>query len=127
MPFFTELKVQKTYPDGWLLTEPLTYVTHNGRTITVPAGFQTDFASVPRLPLIFVLMGDTNHRAAVIHDYLYSTKEVSRKEADSIFVEAMEGPKSIQSRLMYLGVRLFGSLRWNQREAPEPYNPERGA
>ena len=40
-------------------------------TITVPTGFFTDFASVPRMPFVFLLFGDVAHEAAVIHDYLY--------------------------------------------------------
>jgi hypothetical protein len=29
------------------------------RMITVPAGFQTDLASMPRLPVVYMLTGDT--------------------------------------------------------------------
>jgi len=32
----------------------------------MPEGFETDFASVPRWPLTFVLLGSYGHAAAVI-------------------------------------------------------------
>ena len=46
-------------------------------TITVPTGFLTDFASVPRMPFVFLLFGDVAHEAAVIHDYLYKARWLS--------------------------------------------------
>jgi hypothetical protein len=78
------------------------------RSIRVPAGFRTDFASVPRPFRNLFSPAGTYGKAAVIHDYLYNdgyvtemlidsetgdTYErhinVSRKEADDIFLEGM--------------------------------------
>ena len=67
----------------WVLTQPLIY-EGNGFKIVVPAGFYTDFASVPRSPLTFEFFGKFNEEA-VIHDYLYridSDPEVSKETAD---------------------------------------------
>src|SRR6478736_1820964 len=60
-------------------------------TIEVPAGTETDGASVPRAFWnIFDPFGEY-FGAAVIHDFLYSpaNAEYSRAEADFIFKEAM--------------------------------------
>ena len=78
--------------------------------VHVPAGFVTDFASVPwGLWNIFPKWGRYS-KAAVVHDYLYRSKTVTRKEADLIFKEAMMvlGVPQWQVNLMYWGVRLFG-------------------
>ena len=36
----------------------------------IPAGFVTDLASVPRLPVVFLLAGDEAHEASVPHDWI---------------------------------------------------------
>ena len=79
--------------------------------ITVPAGFETNFASVPRL-LWRVLppIGDY-WRSAILHDYLYSQDcTCSRFLADSMFRDAMyaDGVPLLQRVAMYYAVRLFG-------------------
>lgn len=43
----------------WLLESDLVYMTKDGRTITVPKGFYTDYASVPRIPLVYSVFGNT--------------------------------------------------------------------
>jgi hypothetical protein len=40
--------------------------------VTVPAGFVTDFCSVPRIPFAYLLFGNIGNRAGVAHDALYS-------------------------------------------------------
>lgn len=80
-------------------------------TITVPAGFVTDFASVPKV--LWNLLPPTGPygKAAVIHDYLYRSYGFSSKiVADAIFLEAMKalGVGRCKRNVMYLAVHLFG-------------------
>lgn len=98
--------------------------------IVVPAGFVTDFASVPRIPIIYELFGDRAHHESVIHDYLYQTHQgLDRQTCDRIFREAMQvrGKSKFVWEGMYLGVRLGG---WNSyRTGPSRYlklNPQGG-
>ena len=102
--------------DGrWVLCKPLIYESDTAKqTITVPAGFQTDLASVPRLPLVYLLTGDTARSAAVVHDWLYSSSLVSRKVADAVLREASEvsGVPAWRRWLMWAGVRLGGSSHY---------------
>lgn len=90
-------------------------------TITVPVGFVTDFASVPRLPLTYLIAGNTGHWAATVHDLLYRWGVVSRKDADIVFKEALNVKLeqknlgklsyfggSIRTLSMYSMVRTFG-------------------
>lgn len=93
----------------WELRVPLVYESNLLHfTVLVPVGFVTDFASVPRLPLVYGLAGDTGHKSAVVHDYLCRTKTVKRSLADKVFREALEveGVPSWRRNLMYLGVRI---------------------
>jgi len=79
--------------------------------ISVPAGFITDFASIPRfLWSIFPPWGRYG-KAAVIHDYCYRKGLFTRKRSDKIFYEAMKVLKVPYWKrcAMYRAVRLFGS------------------
>lgn len=92
--------------------------------ITVPVGFYTDFASVPRfVPLMYALLGDTAHEPAVIHDWLYYSALVPRDIADRVLLEAMKyiGIPYWRSFLIYAGVRVGGWKAWNEhRKAGHP-------
>jgi hypothetical protein len=102
--------------DGqWILCAPLVYQSDvAGQMFTVPAGFQTDLASVPRLPLVFLLAGDSARKASVVHDFLYSTHAVTRTVADAVLKEAslLTGVPKWRAWLMWAGVRLGGASHW---------------
>ena len=101
----------------WKLFRSFTY--HIGskcsnNMVCVPAGFVTDFASIPWLFWTLLPSWGRYGKAAVIHDYLYQTQSRTRKEADDIFLEAMliSGTREWKARIMYLAVWLFGWLAW---------------
>ena len=101
----------------WRLCRPFTYHvgSRNSRfVIKVPMYFETDFASVPWLFWQLIPKWGRYGKAAVLHDRLYRTHQVSRKMSDLIFYEAMivGGTKRWKARLMYLGVRIGGWLAW---------------
>lgn len=108
--FLTDLVVECVTDDKWRLTEPLVYESDITGTITVFPGFETDFASVPRLPIVYMLVGNKAHLPAVVHDYLYRYAVVPRKTADEVFLEAMNvcGIWSWRRYPMFWAVRLFG-------------------
>ncbi len=94
-----------------------------GRTFTVPIGFYTDFASVPRLGIVYAMLGDCAHQPAVVHDWLYYAALVSRKTADRVLLEAMVdiGLPSWRRWPIYWGVRLGGWHAWNEhRKVGDP-------
>jgi len=125
--FVTRLEVELVDDDendgrgAWRVTLPLVYESDIAGTIAVPAGFVTDFASVPRIPVAYWLAGDTAHAPAVIHDFLYSTGETSRATADAVLCEAMavSGVPAWRRWPMYLAVRLFGWLNFGGSNASE--------
>lgn len=116
--FLTTLSVERVDPDSedWVLTSELAFSSSVlNRLVIVPAGFETDFASVPRLPFTFWLFGAVAQESAVVHDYLYSTGTCSRKLADEVFAEASKacGVSAWRRGPMWLGVRLFGAGRYS--------------
>ena len=108
--FLSPLEVSREKGLGWRLLRPFIYKSEVlKQTIFVPAGYVTDFASVPRLPLAFLLTGDHAHASAVIHDYLVEYQAVPRPVADRVFLEAMEveGVSWWRRKLMYAAVRIY--------------------
>jgi len=117
--FKTKLQVESDGED-WELLSPLVFTDDVYGEITVPAGFRTNFASVPRIPVIYALFGNTSHSAAALHDYLYSgCYPISRKNADSVFLEAMKarGQSIWQRRIMWRAVRWFGTGYCKNKQA----------
>lgn len=81
--------------------------------IKIPAGFETDLASVPRILWSWIPPTGKYLRAAVVHDYLYCVQTVSKAEADAIF-KAMSrffGVGWMRAQLMYIAVRIGGRYR----------------
>ena len=116
--FTTPLRVWKRPDQRWELIDELIYQSDRVGLITVPKGFDTDYASVPRLPLMFWFLGDRGHSAAVVHDYLYRTAEVARSQADAVFEEALEAEGEMSwfgRQAMWLGVRVGGWAAYDQR------------
>ena len=122
--FVSTLKVEWMNEDDdelpvWKLLEPLVYRSDLlGRTVSVPAGFITDFASVPRAPVVYFLAGGKGNRAAVVHDYLIQSKEVDRRTADEVFFEALVATNvdTWRARVMFLGVQSYTT----SLEEPDP-------
>lgn len=118
--FITELDARLHDDDRiWSILSPLIYCSNILGIIRVPAGFETDFASVPRVPIVFRLYGDRAHRESVIHDYLYridSTPEASFDIANLVFLEAMtcRGKSHFIRCGMYKGVCLGGKRHYHK-------------
>lgn len=112
--FVTDLDISPM-PDGrrWFLRQPLVWRDEFGE-VTVPAGFVTDFASVPRLVWAFISPWGKHGKAAVLHDYLYWMREGARVDADALFLRVMRhcGQIFVIRRSMWLAVRLFGWIAW---------------
>ena len=118
--FLTELDVRCVNDGVWILDAPLRYESDVVGFIEVPTGFQTDFASVPRIPIAYMMFGDRAHRESVLHDYLYridSIPVVERSQADDVFFEAMKecGKGFFVRYAMYWGVRFGGWTAYHKK------------
>lgn len=83
--------------------------------IIVPRDFVTDFASVPRLPLVWEKFGGKFHRSALVHDYLYQSGVLPRRTADQVLREAAmtEGLCKEDADAVYAAVRLAGGPNYH--------------
>ena len=75
----------------WVVQEPfvwyIDYFDHSKGEVVIPAGYGTDFGTIPRPFQIF--FNPTAHLAYVLHDYIYEYKKFSREECDLILVDAL--------------------------------------
>lgn len=107
--FRTKLKVK--YIHG--TNNPKMYKLRQGlifEDTTVFAGFETDFASVPKsLQWLYTPQGKYS-RSAVLHDYLYSLPNFPKELADDMFFRAMksDGVDIVTRHLFYWAVKYFG-------------------
>ncbi len=99
----------------WELQDSLSFNLSNGEKLIVPAGFRTDFATIPKIVSLFIPSGVYNF-PSLVHDYYYTYHGTTRKEADKEFLHLMNvfvKDFKTRNKLMYYAVRLFGLKRWN--------------
>jgi hypothetical protein len=96
------------------LEQPL-IVKLEGKTFTVPALFETDLDSVPRLPLAYWLVKGRAFKSAILHDFLYH-EGYPREFCDDVMYGAMvaEGVPEHFRGLIYAGVRAGGWAAYNK-------------
>ena len=103
----------------WRLEVAYTYA--DGETaITVPAGFELDLASVPRVFWSLIAPFELSIVAPLVHDFLYrhggktAARTYTRAEADALFRRIMtaESVPAWRATLAYFAVRLFGRGAW---------------
>lgn len=109
----------------WRLEQPYSYSGDN-HTITVPALFEFDLASIPRALWWLIGPFDLSIAAPLIHDFLYRyqgqpptgsivpPRTYKRKEADQLFRAMMkeEGVWWWRRAAAYRVVRLVGGIAW---------------
>lgn len=121
--FLSPLELEVLDDEQFRLVVPFTYQSVVlGEVLNVPAGFVTDLASVPRLPLLYWWFGGRARKASVPHDFLYQTHRVDKGAADSVFLEAMALLGDLPAPIrwtMYMGVTLGGASAWDS--GPQRY------
>ena len=107
-------------PDGRQLRElaaPFGYIDPDGMHWDVPAGYQTDGASIPRFfqPLIGGPWTEAYIKAAVVHDFYIRRQSVSAESVHKVFYMALlaAGTDLTRARQMYVAVGKFGP-QWQQ-------------
>ena len=124
--FLTELVVSLR-PDSdkiYVLKHNLIYESDIVGRVVVPKGFQTNFASVPRVPIAFWFFGSRAHREAVLHDYFFcvdSNPSVTYSQANRVFLEAMKvrGKPFCVRWPMYFGVCVGGWPSFHKRKVKD--------
>lgn len=117
MPFTSD-PIVSVAPDGGTFTvqKDLVYRGHEG-SWTIPAGFATDFASIPALVAWAIPKLGVYTRAAIVHDYFcvslaeaykrHTIPPVAPRDADGIFRRIMreDGVDILTRWLLWAGVR----------------------
>lgn len=113
MPFVdSSVEVEEVDATRWKLLAPITYRDAQ-QSITVPPGWVTDFASVPRIFYWLFPTYGTYTKAAILHDFLCDTRPAERDQADRTFRRAMDslGVPFVRRWMMWAAVRLGGHLK----------------
>ncbi len=121
-------RLQLFQGDGtnFVLVDDLDYkIERTGRTIRVPSGFVTDFASVPWYARSAISVLGRHSIPAIVHDYLYWEQRCAREQADAILFDAMDEYKSAawQQWLVYYSVhwRAGGAWEENKKDRAQGY------
>jgi hypothetical protein len=102
----------------YFLLKPINWNPNPGqeayRAVTVPEGFVTDFASIPRIFWSALRPDGLYTYPAIVHDYLYWEQNVSRDAADAILKYGMEDFRINTATVaaVYNAVRTFGNSAW---------------
>ena len=115
-------RLQLFQGDGtnFMLIDPLFYeIKRTGKVITVPAGFVTDFASVPWYARWFISVLGKHSIPAIVHDYLYWEQRCTREQADLILREAMDEYNSSprDKEAVYYAVKYGAQSAWDENAA----------
>jgi len=101
----------------WRLLTDITY-RNSDVFVNAKAGLITDGASIPKYLWGIVGSPFTGRytRPALIHDALYASERLSRKDCDNLFLEMMEadGVSWLKRYSMYLAVRAGGMFVWKK-------------
>jgi len=125
------LRIARFREPIYYLTAPISWTPNPGQekysAVTVPTGFVTDFASIPRLFCSLLPPDGEYAYAAVVHDFLYWTQARSRDEADEVLKLAMEdfeiGPVTVNA--IYGAVRVGGQAAWDGNAAKKSQGEKR--
>lgn len=123
---YSEAQSKAKDKDLWVTDDEFTFYigeVTDQKYVTVPKGFITDGATVPRLLWGFFPPWGVYGQAAVTHDYLCTTLsltkngdnpvlKISQNEIDLVFEQAMKvlGTPWWKRKIMYWAVHLYHSL-----------------
>lgn len=109
------IKPHKRY--HYLICEPI-HIKVDDLEITIPAGFNTDLATIPRWLWSFLSPSYSGFVGpSILHDYLYMCPgNLSREYVDQVFYSGLlkNGVSSFTASKMFYAVRLFGHKNFSK-------------
>lgn len=101
------------------------YFTVNGEQFEIPAHFETDLASIPKIAWPIMAPAHSSLiRPAIVHDWFYrKTCDFTRYETDLIFYHMLknDGVSTFRASMMYYAVRWFGWNYYNEDYCDEEF------
>lgn len=114
--------------DHYMLLAPFVFADVDC-VYVAPAGFRTDFASVPRVAQGIIDATNLVAPGSIAHDWLYATRglvapglpRISRARADHVLLRAClaNGMSEPEALLIFNAVRIGGQSAWDEGESPE--------
>mgnify|MGYP003591678607 FL=1 len=107
----------------WISTQQARY-EDDKYIITVEAGFDFDFASIPWWATwLLPKNGQEYDRASFFHDALYASQALPKDESDNVFLGIMlfDGTNKYLAKAMYLAVKYGGHQAYNDTEDLDHY------
>jgi hypothetical protein len=114
------LHVSRFADPVYFLTKSIKWRPNPGQeefqSVTVPLGFVTDFASIPRVFWSLLRPDGEYTYPAIVHDFLYWTQTTPRDAADKILKFGMEdfAVDPVTTAAIYYPVYIFGRIAWNE-------------
>lgn len=119
--FITTLKTEQIGKWNHKLFADLVLIDDEHGRLVAEIGFSTDFASIRVLHnavffMLFALVAGYGNYSATIHDKLYTTGQVTRRQADAVLYRALraEGVARWRAWLFWAGVRLGGASHYTK-------------
>ena len=119
--FTGPLRLEVAGPDLWMVVdEPLVWVDGDTR-VSVPVGFVTDLASIPRALRGLLDINGRSRRPAMAHDWMYTSQPFPREQCDEIFRKALiaEGESEEAAWIYWEGVRIGGASHWDRKSTAQ--------
>ncbi len=123
MPFIREesIDIIQTGDTTFQLVKPVSYQGAK-ETFVVPAGQDTDFASVPAALMWLIPRYGRWTKAAILHDYLWRSGVINKTDADGIFRRALRelGVPLYKRWMMWSAVRVTSIMKHREfKETPK--------
>lgn len=93
------------------------------RRFDVPAGFECDLASVPKILATIAPSWDQTAGSGILHDWTFRHGRLGFKASNALFYEALRAPPAtgaIRAYAMWLAVSGPGWLSWKARRRDDP-------
>jgi hypothetical protein len=109
---YESLYFERKAPHRKRLFLPVPVTLSTGQKVTIPKGFVTDLATVPRIFWGIISPSGRHDLACVVHDYLLETG-YSRKQADRELLHFLKESKvnRFKCYLMYFLVRCYANFK----------------
>lgn len=113
------LQISRFADPMYFVTRPIEWHPNPGQTlpaVTVPIGFVTDFASIPRVFWSLLRPDGLYTYPAILHDYLYWFQTTDRGTADNVLYAGMEdfNVGAATKKTIYEAVHSFGGAAWKE-------------